>query len=1626
MSSAPPSDEDERGSTETPPNALDDGPWREEAAIYREELGHSAEDGRRTGRLLHELARLLETRGGDEREARKLYAQSLTADPTLVANTWALFRLFWGRRNWENLVRLLDAEVRFAALPSDADRADMLVEKGRLLEDQLGRRDEARAAFRSALGIAPGHPAAVLGLLFSALDSPSGAEATGDVKVALEALYALVEDPELRGLLAVELSRAQRGPFSSQGGLEAASGAAETLFSALASDGQGRPICAELDRLSLASGNEELRLRVLDTLDARLARDGTVGAFDAPFVVALFREKARAMEKRGDSAAALAVVERALGLVPGHPLLVADMLELGEANQDPDALARLLEGSLSARSPRRDEALLRRAACAARAGALGEAIGSLDLVPTGSPWQPLVDLARVRILTQLRDPEGLRQAYRLLVERRLAGEPADPHHRAEAAHLLVRAAVVGLEFLEDPAGAQADLGQALALVPGYPPALETLRRVRAARGDWGGLAGDLEEELGSANPDQRAVLHQTLLVLYRDLLRDPSQAARHEQAVQASLEEVMGATRAADLAGDRTVATGEGAEEAVLSLRTLSELSPDPEVAAGLRLLAARLAAHHGADRSALALAEEAWKCAPIPAVGVELERLYRESGHGADLLRVLSAELAACDEAAFPLEGRGLRFRLALAAAAMGDPEAALASLRPLVEGGDVSAVLWSLELARTGGRPALAEPLLGAPASGAALAGPTGRGGEGEGEGERLRLWAENKEALGDGAGAAAVHRALLESAAAQSEPAFGVEAALGLLRTDTDLAEGAAVAEAFERLARVTEPDPVASGLRREAELFLATAEGAAARATSRAESASAFAPAAGASSGVFEALAGWLWAVHGDSPQAPLGPLAAMGAAAAPGPGRAVFLAAVGIRQLAAQVPEGWTTLATAYTESPAATEGGALAVAVTDLAGRDPLPAALSPLRRARAEKLLGDAIGAPLGETLLFEEAEQEEAAGRLRSAGMIYADVLGGNPDSLEALEGLRRLAALAGDRRAAANTLLQIGARLSEPGAAAERYAEAALLFEEEGLLAEAGNAFLEVLGRVPADEEAYRRLCRIVAEREPPEALERLIGFKLGCTSRLSSRAALYAERAALRLGPLGRRQEGIFDHRRALQIEPDRVESLRALGELALEEHRHPVAVGYLERAVAHAPEANLAALRLLLAKAYEGDERIADAERTIREAIDAAPEDRRAREWFVELATRQGHFDRVAEQLVALGALTPDPAEKAALLVRLGRIEREERQAPQRAMAAFRSALELDPLGGAVAELVVTSAGRPLSPEDAAAANVVIADLRAALGADPLQVRPLECLRDLAQLRGLVDLRDAAAQLLNLLGVTSARGRAKDLLRTVPLRLLGALGAEGEAPGLALLHEIWPHLCQGAAKLTPVSLAELGGTRHNRIQAGSDPRLAWAESASVAVGIPSLTLYVGGLDDLGVEAVDTPEAALVLGQGVVGGDPVSRFRVGRALVFIKQRACAIARLSSGDLDLLWASAVFLAANKADPRFDPAVLKATAKKLGKGLSRREIKSLQSYGPVLAETRIDPGSWRAAIRETANRFALLVCGDLGMALRAMTGENAPGPETLRRPDCLSLIHFALGDRYGSVRQEVGLTKD
>jgi hypothetical protein len=270
---------------------------------------------------------------------------------------------------------------------------------------------------------------------------------------------------------------------------------------------------------------------------------------------------------------------------------------------------------------------------------------------------------------------------------------------------------------------------------------------------------------------------------------------------------------------------------------------------------------------------------------------------------------------------------------------------------------------------------------------------------------------------------------------------------------------------------------------------------------------------------------------------------------------------------------------------------------------------------------------------------------------------------------------------------------------------------------------------------------------------------------------------------------------------------------------------------------------------------------------------------------------------------------------------------------------------------------------------------------------------------------------------------------------VSIPALGALGVAGDRdtpPAVATANEIWPHFAQGVARLYPRDPAEFGASKQTRVEAGLEPRLAWAESASVALGIPTLSFYVGGYEELAVNAFDVPEPCLVLGRGVVGGDPGSRFRVGRALALLRQQATVLDRISLPDLEMAFAAAGWLAAEQPHPRIDTATLKATAKRLARALSRRDIKSLESYEEAFSGGHVDVRAWKEAVLRTADRFGLLVGADLAVALRILaggkagTGTGPVSPADLRAPASLDLVFFALGDRYRTLRREVGLSRD
>ncbi len=104
-------------------------------------------------------------------------------------------------------------------------------------------------------------------------------------------------------------------------------------------------------------------------------------------------------------------------------------------------------------------------------------------------------------------------------------------------------------------------------------------------------------------------------------------------------------------------------------------------------------------------------------------------------------------------------------------------------------------------------------------------------------------------------------------------------------------------------------------------------------------------------------------------------------------------------------------------------------------------------------------------------------------------------------------------------------------------------------------------------------------------------------------------------------------------------------------------------------------------------------------------------------------------------------------------------------------------------------------------------------------------------------------------------------------------------------------------------------------------------------------------------------------------------------------------------------------------------DPAALKARTKSLGKALGRRELRALETLRARLEAEPLDVGRWRTSILRGADRFGLLVAGDLAACLRAQGGGGDLRTADLRRPECLELVRFALDDRYAALRREVGL---
>jgi hypothetical protein len=239
----------------------------------------------------------------------------------------------------------------------------------------------------------------------------------------------------------------------------------------------------------------------------------------------------------------------------------------------------------------------------------------------------------------------------------------------------------------------------------------------------------------------------------------------------------------------------------------------------------------------------------------------------------------------------------------------------------------------------------------------------------------------------------------------------------------------------------------------------------------------------------------------------------------------------------------------------------------------------------------------------------------------------------------------------------------------------------------------------------------------------------------------------------------------------------------------------------------------------------------------------------------------------------------------------------------------------------------------------------------------------------------------------------------------------------------LVGTAWPHLGLAVARLEEIDPAAIGASRQTRVTVASEPRLSWLESARLALGIENLTLHVGGTSDLAVVPLDAPEPRLILGRAILAGDAASRFRVGRALFLLRHQAAVLDRMTAGALEEVIRAGALLAGAPIPAGADPAMLKARSKALAKTMSRKDLKALDTLKTRFSSETTDAPAWRAGVLRGADRFGLLLAGDLAVALRTIIGAASMEPDELRRSDCLDLVRFALGDGFPMLRREAGI---
>ncbi|HJL14562.1 MAG TPA: tetratricopeptide repeat protein, partial [Sandaracinaceae bacterium LLY-WYZ-13_1] len=611
------------------------GRWDDLLELYEQELEQDPK-GAGAPALLHKMGQLAEERIGDEPRAIECYKRALDVDARHRPSLASLTRRLAARRDFTELVRILELELE--GLSDAPARARAAYRLGEVHEQHLEAPDRAAAAYETALAAVPGYaPArdalarlrAEQGAWRRLVDQLEQEAATlddaravtrlaragelweialGDPRravgcheraleraprhlpslLALERLYRRLSRKEALAKVYGTLARALGDPSARVAALRELArlteGADELqpIHEAILSLAPDDPASLEaLERLALDRGDRALLARVDQRLVAK--------AGDAKVAAAYQTRLAESLEAADDPAALDAY--RAALRSDGDDVAAAKGLARTAAKRgDPEALIEAYRREASVTpEPQKAARLLVRAA-RARHRQLRDAEGALaDYERALELWPDDADAA-AGLSELLGDEQPARAADRLA---RAAGSAASADR---VAGLWMEVATLHAERLDNVSGALTALSRVLKEQPGHVPALRRTAALQERQGRWSDAAETLAEVVSLA-PDRDVLrdAHLTLARIWDEELDDPARARVSLQAVL-SLEETNPAAlrRLARL----SARTGDP-DRAAQTLRKLVDAAPDAEARAAALIELSRVQGDRGDDEAA-------------------------------------------------------------------------------------------------------------------------------------------------------------------------------------------------------------------------------------------------------------------------------------------------------------------------------------------------------------------------------------------------------------------------------------------------------------------------------------------------------------------------------------------------------------------------------------------------------------------------------------------------------------------------------------------------------------------------------------------------------------------------------------------------------------------------------------------------------------------------------------------------------------------------------------------------------------------------------------------------------------------------------------------------------------------